>query len=126
MMIQFLLFLAEELPSSPAIPTPPLVPPPEMETAMQGYGGAFFKMFIALIGLLVAVFLAAWALRRLSKGGFGHKGQSIQVLEKRPLSQKTMLYLLEVEGEKVVIAESQLEVKRILTLNPLTQVGPEE
>ncbi len=39
--------------------------------------------------------------------------QSIQILEKRMISPKTMLYLIEAEGKQILIAESQLEVKRL-------------
>ena len=37
----------------------------------------------------------------------------IQVLEKRMLSPKSILYLIEVEGQKVLVAESQHEIRRL-------------
>ena len=43
--------------------------------------------------------------------------KSIKILEKRPLSSKSILYLIEVGGKQVLIAESQLAVRTITTLD---------
>ena len=90
------------------------------EEAMGSYEGAFLKMFLTLIALLVAIFFAAWALRKLAHGRLMqfNNSKNIKILEKRALSPKTALYLIEVHGRKTVIAESQLEVKKIITFPP--------
>lgn len=82
---------------------------------IPNYEGAFLKMFLTLGVLLVAIFGAIWLLKRLSNGRLLSRAGSrtIQILERQPLSPKTMLYLIEVEGKKTLIAESQLEVKVI-------------
>ena len=76
---------------------------------------AFFKMAIALFALIILVVITFYSLRRLNrvKTSQANKMQSIKILEKRPISPKSMLYLIEVDGEKVLISESNLEVRPI-------------
>lgn len=102
-MLQFL--LADEIPT------------PEMVTG--GYEWAFFKMIFALVVLLLAIFLTVWALKRLTQGRFlqMNSTKEIKVLERRPLSQKSMLYLVEVGGKKILLAESHLEIRRLASLS---------
>lgn len=80
----------------------------------------FTKTLSVLVGLLVLVFLTVWLFRRLSFGKFstsrGSNG-SIQILSRRPISPKTMLYVVEADGKKTLIAESQLEVKTLAQLS---------
>ncbi len=80
------------------------------------YEHAFMKMILTLGGLLFLVFFTLWAIRKLSRGKMGTFGsiKKIKILEKRPLSPKTVLYLLELDGKQVFISESQLEVKKLL------------
>lgn len=88
----------------------------EIPSPPQGdFGAAFVKMFLSLIVLVILLYLTYWFLkhfinRRLQKG-IG--SQSIHILEKKMISAKTVLYLVEVEGKKVFLAESHLEVKRL-------------
>jgi len=94
-----------------------LIPKPEN---MPSYEGAFIKMLLTLGGLLALVFLTIWILRKMTQGRFGSLGtqKKIHILEKKPLSPKTLLYLIEIDGKKVLISESQFEVR---TLLPLTE-----
>jgi len=112
------LFIFAEGSNEPAV-TPPL--PAEnipLPTPSVSYEGAFLKMILALVGLLLLVFISIWLLRRLKRRfGFSGHHKQITVLERHPLSQKSMLYLIEVRGKKVVIAESQLEIKKIATFD---------
>lgn len=73
------------------------------------------KMFFSLIALVVLLFLSYWFLRRLIQNRLqrGVGEQAIQVLEKRMISPKTTLYLIEVENKKILVAESHLEIKRL-------------
>jgi flagellar protein FliO/FliZ len=83
------------------------------------YEGAFIKMLLTLGGLVVLIFLTVWLLRRLSQGrllGGSGASRSIKILEKRALSPKSVLYLIEVGGKQVLIAESHLEVRRLETI----------
>ena len=69
---------------------------------------------VAVIGLLI---VSVWMLKRLAK--FRDQkmnfGRSIKILEKRPLSPKTSLYFIEMGDKKIIIAESQLDVRHIAT-----------
>lgn len=110
-----MIFFADELPT----------PPPEV--MIPGYEGAFIKMFLTLLGLLVAIFFTVWILKRFAQGKMGSSGgsRSIKLLEKKALSPKTMLYLVELDGKQVMLAESQLEIKKLMTLEESSE-EPEE
>jgi flagellar biogenesis protein FliO len=76
-------------------------------------GAAFAKMFLTLIVLVILLFLSYWFLRRLIQQRLqkGDSSSAIQILEKRMISPKTTLYLVEVNQKKILLAESQLEIK---------------
>ena len=78
-------------------------------------GAAFAKMFITLIVLVILLLVSYWFVRRLIQQRLqkGVGSASIQIVEKRMISPKTMLYLIEVDKKKILIAESHLEVKRL-------------
>lgn len=78
-------------------------------------GAAFAKMLVSLIVLVALLFVSYWFLRRLIQNRLqkGVDNAAIQILEKRMISPKTMLYLVEVENKKILLAESHLEVKRL-------------
>lgn len=80
---------------------------------LGSYEPAFGKMLLTLGGLLVLVFLTLWILKKVSHGKFGSFGsyKYIKVLERKSLSPKTLIYVLEVEGKKILVSESQLEVR---------------
>ncbi len=81
------------------------------------YETSFLKMIFSLIGLLIVFFLTMWMLKKMSQGRLGFKSQnsSIKIIEKKALSPKSILYVVEIEGKKIVIAESQLEIKPLIT-----------
>jgi len=107
-------------PSAPAPVTPdqnttpaPLPSPQEMT---HSYESAFIRMLITLIGLILLIFVTFWILRRLKGGRFRFGGsQAIDVLEKKAISQKTILYLIRAGNKKVLLSESQLEVRAVAT-----------
>ena len=94
-------------------------PLPEAPEMMPSYEGAFLKMFLTLLALIIGIFACVWILKRLARGAFSaSSGKSIKILEKKPLSPKTMLYIIEVNGQETLIAESQLEIKNLMPLSP--------
>ena len=100
------MIFAQSLTESP-LPAPTLSP--------GDYGAAFMQMFLTLIAVVLLLWATVWFLRyiiqrRLQKGS---GAQSILVLERRVLSPKSMLYLVEVEGKRILVAESQVEVRRL-------------
>src|ERR1700758_1137312 len=75
--------------TTPAEPSAiPGVSPIDM---VPGYEGAFLKMFLALIALIVGIFFTVWLLKKLSQGRWagGNSSRAIKIIEKRPLSPKT-------------------------------------
>ena len=78
-------------------------------------GATFAKMLLTFAVLILLLFGTYWFIRRLVRLRLqkGVGAPSIQILEKRMISTKTMLYLVEVDNKKVLLAESHLEIKRI-------------
>ena len=122
--------------TAPEVQPSPAEPPSEFPfhpetTPPQGppsYEGAFVKMIVTVVGLVCFVLLTIWALRRIGQGrfrGFG-SNRSIQVIEKKPLSPKSMLYLVEVGHQKFLIAESQLEIRRLGMIEDLSETAVDE
>lgn len=133
---------AAPAPASPAShdpPPPPAEPAPvpathefpfhsTSTTQSQSYEGAFVKMIVTVIVLILFVFLTFWVIRRLGQGrirGFG-SNRSIQVIERKPLSPKSMLYLVQVGHQKFLIAESQLEVRKVGMIEELAETAADE
>jgi len=84
---------------------------------LPSYEGAFLKMALTFVAVIVGIIGTIWFMRKLSGGRFGTgSGQAIKIVEKKSLSPKTMLYVIEVDGKQTVIAESQLEIKRIMEI----------
>ena len=81
------------------------------------YGVSFVKMFLTLIALILLFGTTVWFMRRLIRQRLerGTGEQLIQILEKKMISPKTMLYVVELEGQKILLAESHLEIRRIAT-----------
>ena len=112
------LVLAVDAVTAPESPISPIMAP-EM---VPSYQGAFLKMFLTLLALIVGIFMMVWIIKRLATGrSSSGSGKSIRVLEKKVLSPKTMLYLVDVDGKQTLIAESQLEVKKIMTFDSIEE-----
>lgn len=109
-----------EPPITPDLETPPLVPSSEELT--DSYQHAFGKMFLSLVALLTLLIATIWFLKRLSKGKFRFGvDKEIEILEKRTLSPKTALYLVKIKGKKVLVSESQLEVRMLTTVDSIEE-----
>ncbi|NDD58848.1 MAG: hypothetical protein EBZ47_06315 [Chlamydiae bacterium] len=115
---------------SPASPTPPETALPSESMNIPGtepmkipsYEGTFVKMILTLAGLIGLVILTVWLLKKLTQGRIGAFGKkNISVLERRPLSPKTVLYVIEMEGKRMLVAESQLEIKTLATIEAPTE-----
>lgn len=114
MLYSILFFLNSQLVEAGVSPAP-LPEAPPLPT-LPNYEGAFLKMFLTLLCLVVAIFFSVWALKKMTKGRLSasNAARAIKILERRPISPKTTLYLIELNGKQALIAESQLEVKKIL------------
>lgn len=82
------------------------------------YQHSLIKMLITLVIIVTLLFITFWMFRRISKSRSItiNSSSGIKILEKRALSHKSMLYLVEVNNEKVLISESHLEVRPIQAL----------
>ncbi|HRW58293.1 MAG TPA: hypothetical protein P5048_01595 [Chlamydiales bacterium] len=76
---------------------------------------AFFKMLGILFFIIILIIATYIVLKKMMKTRIHTTNQlsQIKILEKRVLSPKTILYLVESNGQKSLISESHLEVKRI-------------
>ena len=99
--------------------TAPTQKTPDVHQTTESYETAFIKTIVVLVGLLVLVILTVWMFKKISSGRLRsfNSLKSVKILEKRPLSPKSMLYLIEVGGKQVLVAESQLEVRPVTTLD---------
>ena len=92
-----------------------------IEEQNKNFQSAIIKTFLSIVAFIALILLTIWFLRRLAhnRHTFGMKSHSMQILEKRLLSPKTTLYLMEVDGKKVVFSESMMDVKVLYTENNL-------
>ena len=102
-------------------PPAPVAGQPLEEAPAPAPDGSLYKVVLGLFILLILLFLAVFLLRRLTGGGFrsmsGNK--SIRILERRPLSPKTTLFLVEISGKEILVAESQFEVRALTTIDTI-------
>jgi len=84
-------------------------------TPPNDLGMTFIKMIATFAFLICLLYGTYWFIRRLIQQRLqkGVGEQSIHILEKKMISTKTMLYLIEVEGKKTLLAESHLEIKHL-------------
>ena len=86
---------------------------PELQTSRFFY--EFIKM-LGVLGIMVAVLLGiSWYMRRLTGQRFEKVNDEslIKVIDRRSISQRTTVYLLEVEGKSIVIGETQQGIVRL-------------
>jgi flagellar biogenesis protein FliO len=68
-----------------------------------------FVRMISILGAMIGVLLlVAWGLKRVMNTRMEqiNETSNIRIIERRALTPKANLYLLEVEGKKMVVAES--------------------
>lgn len=110
-------------PSEEPAPTVSTAPTkPESTQITSSYQTAFVKMMITLVALIILIVLSVWMLRRISHGRFKqlNYNRAIKVLERRPLSAKSVLYLIQVGEKKILISESQLEVRSLTSVDEIS------
>jgi flagellar biogenesis protein FliO len=92
--------------------------PPHLESATKSYESAFTKMIFSLVAILVFVFVVFYLFKKFSSSRIRQSNhfRTIKLLEKRAISPKSMLYLVEIGGRKILLAESQLEIRNVSNL----------
>ena len=85
------------------------------------YEGSFLRVLGSVIGLILLIVFTFWVLKRLGKGNFGKLGssKSIQIVERRPLSPKTILFLVQLGNKRILLSESQLEIRALSSVELL-------
>jgi len=88
--------------------------PPQLDFSKE-----LTKMLITLAVLILLFIASVFIIKKLmSQKTFKMNSRSdIQIIQKRALSGKTMLYIIEYHGKKIMISESALEVKNLYQKN---------
>lgn len=89
-------------------------PPPEVIDQSR-FMGEFFYMLLMLAILISLVYFLAWFMRRMSNVRIDqyNESSSMKILERRQVSQRTTFYLMDIEGEKIVMAETPTTVVQL-------------
>ena len=99
--------------NGPVFPPEDLIGEPNPET--NRFLTEFVSM-LATLGMIIGLILiVGWFLKRLvnTRMEQANSTSGIKVLEKRTISQKTVIYLIDVQGQGVIIAESHNGVTRL-------------
>lgn len=97
--------------------------PFQEELLLDESAHSFGKQFVKMLGLLAAILCVmvgmAWMVRRVRKGPTftRSQGELIRVMARYPLNQKTSLYLVEVAGKGVLIADAPGGVSTLLEVD---------
>jgi len=77
---------------------------------------AFLNTMIMLAVVLILIFIASRFLKNLvnTKTQQANNASDIKIIEKRTLSPKSTLYLLNIKGKEIVIAESHTGISTIV------------
>ncbi|HEV3270515.1 MAG TPA: flagellar biosynthetic protein FliO [Candidatus Rhabdochlamydia sp.] len=77
---------------------------------------SFTRMWITIAAALALLFVTLWLLRRFKTGHFkkfGGNSSTFTIIERKTLSPKTMLYIVEINNKRLLISESQVEVRTL-------------
>lgn len=114
----------------PVYPVPNLL---DEEAGPEGNGlGSFFtemlNMFFVLGFIVAAMFLVAWVLKKMLNTRLQQMNttSTIKVLERRSLSPKSAIYLLDVHGKGIVIAETPNGITSLAEIPLPPEVKEEE
>jgi len=105
------IYHSQDLSSSPDFQKDPTDRPVEGRDFMW----EFVNMLITLGFVIVLLFALMWFLRRIVNNRMNQMNTSshVKILETRALSSKTVIYLLEIQGTGIAIAESHNGITRL-------------
>ena len=96
------------------------------EGVTQGYNywGQFCNMLLTLGFILILIFLSVYLLKRLMRSRIKqlNKSTGIRILERRSLTSKTSLYLIDILGKGVVISDSPSGIQVVTEFPPDVKV----
>ena len=81
------------------------------------YSQALTKMILTFLALLILFGVSYWLMKRAGRNRMRNMNnlKAIKIRERRPISPKTTLYLIELSGKEILVAESQHEVRALST-----------
>jgi flagellar biogenesis protein FliO len=90
-----------------------------LDIATTSYETAFIKMLVALILILLLLMIGVFVYKKFAGARLQQSNhtRNIKILEKRAISPKTILYLVEIGGKKLLLGESQLELRHLSSLD---------
>ena len=105
LLAQLAIFAAEMTPIPPDITTPTYEP-------------TFIKMILTFLGLIALIIGSIWILKRILNAPFRQVSsqKTVKILERKGLSPKSTLYVVELYGKKIVFVESQAEVRKLMEI----------
>lgn len=79
----------------------------------------FFYMLFVLSFIVSLIFALAWFMKRMVHTRLLQENalSNIKIIDKRSLSPKTMLYIIEAEGKRMVVGESTNGITRLIEKN---------
>ena len=87
-----------------------------MTTPDLSYGWLFIKTILAMVVILGgAIFVIRYVLPRLTWGR-GSTGSSIKIIERAGLEPRKGLYLIEVEGKRILVGTSDQRITKLMDL----------
>ncbi|MDN3508261.1 MAG: flagellar biosynthetic protein FliO [Simkaniaceae bacterium] len=94
-------------------------PGPSIEEMQTGYQKSVWQIGITFFIILLAGVIIYWLYKRFaqSRTMAANSIKTIKILERRPLSPKSMLYLVEIGDKQVIIAESQHNITTVKHLD---------
>ncbi len=106
---------------------PPLDLIEETTSTDYNFKHEFVRMLL-ILGLIIGMVVATtWMFKRIGRGKMRtfNNSSAIQILERRAVSQKSFVYLLEVEGTKILVGDSPAGLHGLAVLSPLPEEKPE-
>lgn len=93
---------------------------PTLDDTTYNYWTEFINMMLTLGFILVLIFASVYILKKImrSKTKYLNQSTGIKIVERRVLSQKASLYLVNILGKGVVISESQAGIQLITEFSP--------
>ncbi len=96
-------------------PEHPLSAESQNPAQTYNYWHEFVNMLYTLAFVIALIFLSIWVLKKMMRSRVKSLNQAngIRILERRPLSAKATIYLVDILGKGIVISESPAGVHRI-------------
>ncbi len=121
------LFFSPFLSAEEEVAKPPqLIPTTEFDVSAQApdeilatqefsFMDSFLNMLLTLGLVILLILIAGWALKRMVNVRVkqGNMGNGIKIRERRTIAPKATVYLLEIEGQGILVGESTAGLQRL-------------